>query len=277
MEQLQEIFNMLMHQLGVFLPKFLGALALLIGGWILAKGIAVLISRVLKTIKIDKLGEKLQEIELFAKLDKPIRISTILAKVAFYIIMLIFVTAAAEQMGMNMISVQIQAFIAYAPKLITAVFMFIGGVILANFIKNILSTAFRSLGIASGSAISSAVFYFLLVTISITALDQAGLDTGFLTQNLQIILAGIVIAFAIGFGFSSRDILKNVLAGSYARRRFTIGQVIKVGEYKGVITSIDSTGLTILVDINTGHKITIPQHQLFNTIVETFGEEEEEA
>lgn len=270
MEQLTIILDKLTEQLGIFFPKFLAALALLIGGWILAKLIAVILSKVLKTIKIDKLGEKLQEIDLFAKLDKPIRISTILAKTVFYIIMLIFVTAAAEQMGMNMISVQIQAFISYAPKLITAVFMFIGGVILSNFIKNILTTTFRSLGIAAGNAISSSIFYFLLVTISITALDQAGLDTGFLTQNLQIILAGVVIAFAIGFGFSSRDILKNVLAGSYSRRRFNIGQMIKIGEYKGIITHIDSTGLTILIDINTGHKITIPQHQLFNTIVETF-------
>ena len=273
MEQLKVILDKLIEQFGVFFPKFLAALALLIGGWILAKILAIVISRVLRTIKIDKLGEKLQEIDLFSKLDKPIRISTILAKTVFYIIMLIFVTAAAEQLGMNMISVQIQSFITYAPKLITAVFMFIGGVILSNFIKNILNTAFRSLGIGSGVAISAAVFYFLLITISITALDQAGLDTHFLTQNLQIILAGLVVAFAIGFGFSSRDILKNVLAGSYARRKFNVGQVIKVGEYKGVITNIDSTGLTILVNIETGHKITIPQYQLFNTIVETFDNE----
>ncbi len=269
MEQLQIILAALVAQFSALLPKLLSAVILIVLGRILAKTVSMVLKRILEAIKIDKMTEKLQEVDLFSKSGVEIKASTILSQLVYYIIFLIFATAASDALGLAIVSQQITAIINLIPKIITAGILFAGGTILANIIKKILETAFRSLNIPSGKIMAGVVFYFLLITISITAIEQTGLNTTFLTQNLQILLVGIVIAFSVGFGFSSRDLLKNMLASSYSKKHFNIGQIVKIGDYKGVITGIDRTSLTILLD-QSGHKVIVPQHEIINSKIELF-------
>lgn len=269
MEQLQKIFTNILDAIVAHGPKYLGALLIIIIGWIIARYASRAVQKVLETIKIDKLTEKLQEIDIFSKIGGDFKASAILAKLLYYSLLLIFVMAASDSVGLVMVSNGIVAIINYLPRLITAMAMFIGGLLLSNSIKNIIQTAFKSLAIPSGTIISNAIFYFLLVTISITSLEQAGLNTDFLTQNLQIILSGLVIAFAVGFGFSSRDVLKNLLASSYTKKRFQLGMIIKIGDYKGTVCEIDSATITLLLD-ESGRKLVIPQHDIINSKIEIF-------
>jgi len=269
MEQLQTILAALVAQFSALLPKLLSAIILIVLGRILAKTVSMVLKRILEAIKIDKMTEQLQEVDLFSKSGVEVKASAILSQLIYYIIFLIFATAASDALGLAIVSQQITAIINLIPKIITAGILFAGGTILANIIKKILETAFRSLNIPSGKIMAGVVFYFLLITISITALEQTGLNTAFLTQNLQILLIGIVIAFSVGFGFSSRDLLKNMLASSYSKKHFSIGQIVKIGDYKGVITGIDRTSLTILLD-QSGHKVIVPQHEIINSKIELF-------
>ncbi len=273
MEQLQVILTTLIAQFSALIPKLLSAIVLIVLGRILAKTISVVLKRILEAIKIDKMTEKLQEVDLFSKSGMEVKASAILSQLIYYIIFLIFATAASDALGLAIVSQQITAIINLIPKIITAGILFAGGTILANIIKKVLETAFRSLNIPSGKIMAGVVFYFLLITISITALEQTGLNTAFLTQNLQILLIGIIIAFAVGFGFSSRDLLKNMLASSYAKKIFGVGQIVKIGEYKGTIVSVDRNSVTILLD-QSGHKVIVPQHEIINSKVEVFENKE---
>ena len=49
-----------------FLPNLLAAIMILFIGWIIARIIAKVLQRVLKAIKIDRLAEKLNDIEMVA-------------------------------------------------------------------------------------------------------------------------------------------------------------------------------------------------------------------
>ncbi len=269
MEQLQLILQNIQTAILNHAPAFLGALVLLGVGWIVASFTAKALKRMLETIRIDKLSEKLQEVEIFSKTGVEIKASVLLSKLVYYSLLLIFIMAASDSVGLTMVSNGVIAIINYLPKLLTALAMFVMGTLLSNSIKNVLQTAFKSLAIPSGVIISNGIFYFLLVTISITSLEQAGINTDFLTQNLQIILAGVVIAFAVGFGYSSRDMLKNILASAYTKKKFQVGAVIKIGEYKGTVVDIDSSTITILLN-ESGHKLIIPQQELANSRVELF-------
>ncbi len=268
MEQLKEIFQSIFIQFKDFIPKLLGAIVLLIVGWIIAKTIASVIHKLLVKINADKLTEKLNEIDFFAKANFEIKLSTILSKTIYYFLLLTFVIAATEFLGLTIISQQISEILNFIPRLIAAAIVFMVGAIAANFVRNAVSTAFRSLGIPSGNLISGFIFYFLLITISISALAQAGMDTDFLTQNLQIVLGGIVIAFAVGFGFASRPVLNNILAAGYTKRRFDIGMNIKIGDIQGKVVDIDNTCLILMTE--KGSKVVIPQSEVITSKVEVF-------
>lgn len=258
----QILFNIL-EKIAEAIPGFLGGLVLMIVGWILAKIVSSSLKKLFVTIKIDNLSDKLNTIDLFKNLN--IKLSIFLSKLAFWLIILVFSIAATEIMGLKVISQGIGALLGYTPKLLSAVVFFVVGVFIANIIKEVVFAACSSMAISGGRFISAFVFYFLVIIISISALNQADIDTDILTQNLTLAMGAIFLAFAIGYGFASKDIMANVLASFYSRDKFEIGQVIKIGEVAGEIISMDSTSVTL----DAGDKkVILPLQKLLNSTVE---------
>lgn len=266
MLQLKQIFDSIFLQFSIMVPKILGSIILLLVGWAIAKVVASVVEKILIGIKADRLADKINEIDIFQKANFDIKISSLLPKVLYYFILLTFIIAATDFLGLTIISQQITDILEFIPKAIAAAIVFLVGVIFANFVRNAINTTFRSLGIPSGKLISSFIFYFLLITISITALSQTGMDTLFLTQNIQIILGGIIVAFAVGFGFASRPVLNNILAAGYTKQKFMIGMHIQVGTYEGMIVDIDNTALTL--QLANERRVIIPQSDIISSKVE---------
>ena len=142
------------------------------------------------------------------------------------------------------------------------------GLLLANMVKELLLTTFRSLGISSGTIISNFVFYFLFITIALSALSQASIKTAFIENNLTIIIGGIMVAFAIGYGYASRNVMANFLGSLYSKPKFRIGDIIEVTEIKGKIIGMDNTSM--LLRTGDDRRIVIPLSLLTHNKVEIF-------
>lgn len=226
-------------------PKILLALVIIIVGVIISKIVAGIIKRLLGKIGVDRLGEKLSEIDIVQQSNVSIKISSVLSKFIYYILLLFFMIASAEALGMPAISNLVSDIINFIPNLIVAIIMLILGLLVAEALKNIVLTALKSLGIPSANMISSFIFYFILITVFVSALRQAAVETEFLETNLSILIAGIVFAFAIGYGLASKDLLKNIISSFYNKGRLSVGDRISLDDVSGEIIEIDNTTVTI--------------------------------
>ncbi len=226
-------------------PRVLTAIVILIIGIIIAKIIAGIIRRLLEKVQVDKLGDKLTEIDIVEKSNIKIKISKIISKFVYYIMVLFFMIASAEALGMPAISDLVKDIINFIPNLIVAIIMLILGLLVAEILKNIVLTALKSLGIPSANMIASFVFYFILITVFVSALRQAAIETNFLETNLSILIGGVVFAFAIGYGLASKDLLKNIISSFYNKGRLSVGDRISVDDVSGEIIEIDNTTVTI--------------------------------
>jgi small-conductance mechanosensitive channel len=244
-------------------PKIIGFFAILLFGWILARVISSTLNKVLVTLKVDGLGDKIKDIDIFSGLD--FKLSSVLSKIVYWCVLLLGLNLAADSVNAEIITDGISAVFAYLPKLTVAIIFFVVGTMLAQLIRGVIAAACASLNIAAGRIISAFVFYFLLIMVSISALNQAGIDTEIITQNITLAMAAIFFAFAIGYGFASKDIMASVLASFYSRNKFEIGQTIKLGEVAGKIVAMDSTSVTL----DAGdRKIVMPLSKLLNSTVE---------
>ena len=79
----------------------------------------------------------------------------------------------------------------------------------------------------------------------ITALNQAGIDTNVITNNVTIILAAFLAAIAIGFGLGSKEIVGDLLRSFYTRKNYEVGQKIHLNNVTGTIESIDNITMTL--------------------------------
>jgi len=82
--------------------------------------------------------------------------------------------------------------------------------------------------------------------MSITALNQAGVDTTIITNNITIILGSFLLAFALGLGLGSREIVADLLRSFYTRKNYAVGDKIVIGEDSGVIEAIENNSLTLV-------------------------------
>ncbi len=238
---LQEMWQVLLN----FLPKILAAIAVLIIGWLLIKLITFLIRKTLKFTKIDTWTDKLNEIEIFENYDFQFKPANFIVKAVKWILIFVLVIIVSDILGLQMISQEIGNLIRYLPKLFSAIAILMIGIYIANIIRNAIKSLFKSFDLGGSAIIGNIVFYAILLIITITALNQAGINTDVITNNLTIILGALLFAFTIAFGLGSKEIVQRLLFGFYSRKNLAVGQRIKVGEVQGTIDAIDNICLVL--------------------------------
>ena len=142
---------------------------------------------------------------------------------------------------------------------------FIIGLLVADFIKGIVLTTCESLGIPSAKIISNIVFYFLFLTVTMSALDQAKISTDLINSSFMIIISGVVASFALGYGLASKDMMANFLASFYVKNKFEAGDKITVDGVNGQIEMMDNKSFVLKTN---DKKIVFPLSKLAQDKVE---------
>ncbi len=245
MSPIGDIFYDLLRQFLAVLPSLTGALLILLIGWLIAKSLSRLIKKLLSRSGVDALAERLNRIELVEKARIRIVPSVLLAKVIYYVLMLVIALAATDVLGIEAVSNLMADIIAYVPNLLTAFLLLFVGLLFADFAKGIVLSATKSIGIPSAGLIANFIFYFILISVAMSALGQAGIDTEFLRANLTILIAGGVLAFALGYGLASREMMANFIASFYSKDKVKLGDTIRIGEVQGEVVAMDNSSLTL--------------------------------
>lgn len=224
-------FNMM--NLNTISSPFLGVFAGLSGAviGILKAGLILLLAWVLATV-VRKLilsaGHKVNVHKYVSRVggaaesvDKVQYVSTA-ANVAFYLILLLFIPAVLDALGLNGVSGPFEnlltGFVAFVPKLVGAALIFAVGIIIAKIVRMIVTKLLESIGtdkIADKLNVSSAmkgtsiskvigtiVFVLILIPVTISALEVLDLDgisqpAIVMLNDIMVMLPKIVVAIAL--------------------------------------------------------------------------------
>lgn len=258
-----ESLNQMVLNIAEVAPKVVFAIVILIVGWIITKIVSFVLKRTLKFAKVDRLTDVINDKNLFGKTDLKFNVTSVIVGFVKWILFLVFLIIASDVMNWEIVSVEIGRLLGYLPKLFSAVALFMIGLYIANFIKKAIRGLFESFDLNGEVAISNLVFYVIIVTITITALNQAGINTDLITNNLTIILGGILATIVIGFGLGSRDVINSLLFSFYSKRNFEIGQTITIDDISGTIVSIDN--ICISIKVANGDVVVIPIKEVVAT------------
>lgn len=242
------------------LPTILGAILILLIGWLVAKLLASGIGKLLDVMRFDKMAESINASEFLAKANVSATPTQLVSKFFYWILLLLVLVTTADSLGWNALSAEISNLIGLLPNLLLAITFFIVGVYIATFVRDFIRGASSSLGISAGRIFGNLIFYLLLIIVSLTALEQAGLDTSIITSNLLLIIGAVLTAAAISYGFASRDILANILASFFSRRTFQVGQTIEIEGERGRIEHISN--VSVIIRNAANEKVVIPTQQL---------------
>jgi len=249
-----ESLTALGEQIMRILPGILAAVLLLLVGWLLAKIVSRVISRLFRLLHFDRLAGRINEMKWMQKSEFKVVPSKIIGKFVYWVILVLFIITATDTLGWSAVSQAFNQLITYLPQLFSAIIIFVVGFYLANLIRDFIKTTLQSFEVASASALGEIAFYILMAIVAVTALEQAGVETSLLTSNITLIIGSVLLAFAVAFAISSRDVFRNILSSYYGKENFRVGQHIKYNKIQGEIIKIDRMHVTIQ-DGKTRHVI----------------------
>jgi hypothetical protein len=229
------------------LPKIILGILGLIVAWILVKIIMFILKRILKAAKMDRLSQKVTDAKLFGDNEVKVDLIKIILGITKILLILLFAVVISEVLGLTAISDGIVSIFGYLPTLFSAILILGGGLYLASLVKKATLALFDSMGIGGSKFISGTLFYLIAFFVSITALNQAGIDTEIITSNFTLILGAFLFAAALGFGLGSREVFSDVLKMFYARKTYMVGDVISFDGVEGTIEAIDNISITLSI------------------------------
>src|SRR5919112_2013624 len=135
------MFEPLQNALSTFLsyiPQLIGAIVILIIGYIVARALQAVVGRVLQTIGFDGWMEKGGIKQFFDRAESNQTPHSILGALVFWFVFIIAITMAADALGIPQVSVVLGQLIAYIPSIIAAILILILAALLANFVSGIV-------------------------------------------------------------------------------------------------------------------------------------------
>lgn len=238
------------EQLSTNLLSILGAVIILILGWLITKLIVYILGKILEKSRIDELSNKLKESKSFGNSKIEFDLSYVILAFVKWILYLVFLIVAADILNWTIISNEITSLLAYLPKLFSALALLIIGLYIANFIKKAIKGFLEAIAFSGASVVSSIVFFIIAIIFTLTALNQAGIDISVITGNLVIIVSGVVLTLVISIGVGSIELVQKSLYTYYVRRNYSTGDRVSYKSKNGTIKSIGN--LTVVISSDEG-------------------------
>jgi small-conductance mechanosensitive channel len=249
-----------------FLPTLATALMLLIIGWLTARMIRAIVLRIGGAISrvLERTG--ITQHLHFVRLPWPLAV--ICANVLYWVVLIIFIAAAASLLRLPGVAVWVDQAIAILPKVFAAALIVLFGYVVAAFIREFISGTTGQTGRAN--SLGQGFFVTVLAVAAVVAADELGVDVGLLQTIIAIAVAAMFGGIAFAFGLGAGSSVDNIIAGYYLRKTYRVGQRVKVGDCDGVILEISPTA--VMIDTRAG-RAQVPA-RLFNTQVSVLLEED---
>ena len=188
-----------------YLPVLLGALIILIVGWIIAKAIRRLIDVVLKAIRFDALADKAGITAILKKGDLKITAREVVSGLVYWLVIIMVLVMVVNALGLPKASDVLASLFAYVPKVIGALFVLVVAMFLASFVSGIVRTAAGNANLPRPELYAGVSRWAIIIFAATIALEQLGIASLLVTATFNIILGGVCLGLALAFGLGGKD------------------------------------------------------------------------
>ncbi len=263
---LQDTFRGIFNSIVEYTPSLITALIILVIGIVIAGFLRWSLGRILTRVRFDDLIARLGLTDGLRQVEIRQTPSQLVATIVFWVVLLYFLLSTFRQLGLNEAVRALESFIAFLPSVISSLIIFIGGALLAGFVGRTVQGTLAGMGIGIHQILGSGVKFFLLIVVAIVVMEQLGMDVTLLTNIVTNLITITAAGVALAFGLGGRSVVRNVLAGYYARERFSPGDLVIIKEMEGTLERIG----TINAEIRVGSGfLTIPNTELTESCILT--------
>lgn len=241
-----------MQSLVQYLPSVLGAVLLLVAGWLLAKLLRIVVTR--GVLALDTLVARVVS-GVRAERPRVAASAAVLGTVVFWVVLLFFITAATKVLGLDTFTNWLGSVLHYLPTLAAGALIVAAGYLLSTFVRDLVIATASRLEPAQRSALARTAQGVILLTAILVGADQIGIKVTFLAIMVAAIAAALVGSITIAVSLGARAYVANLIGAHYLRQSFEVGQRIRVAGHEGRILQL--TALSVVLETADG-RVTLP-------------------
>jgi hypothetical protein len=238
---MQSTTVMLQNLLG-FLPALIGAILILILGWIIAGLLAGLIEKGLKAVGFERAAQSTGIAGFIQNAGSGWTASKLVAEIVKWFIRLIAIQAAASILGLTQISQVINAILLWLPNLVVAIVIIVIGALIANFVAGIVRGSAAEMGFTTPNLLANITRYAIIGFAAVAAFNQLGIAPTVVNTLFIGLVATFVLAFGLAFGLGGQQTAARITSGWYEKGRETTTKVAEKVKQAESEQGVETTG-----------------------------------
>lgn len=193
-----------MFDLGLFLPKLIGAVAILIVGWLVSRLLQFVVVHGLKRMRFHALTEAAGLDDFLKK--GGIRKSTVdvLGMMVYWLTILTTLLTTFNVLGLTELSTLFGRVAAFVPSVVVAMLTLTIGLYFARFVADAVTAYTRNVGMVDADLVGRLMRYAIMAFVIVLAVGQFNIPERILEPAFLIMFGGVVLALALAFGFGGQ-------------------------------------------------------------------------
>lgn len=190
-----------------FLPNLLGAIIILVIGYLIAKGIEKFIRKMLTRMRFDRAMHNSSAGNMISRIiDSPSRLG---GRLGFWLVFIGAISLAVAALDLPVLNDLLSAIYSYVPNIIAAVLIFLVASAIsagaAKFVQRVMGrTAMAKLVATAIPAIAMSLAVFMI-------LNQLGIARDIVNILFTAIVGAIALGLALAFGLGGREVARDLL------------------------------------------------------------------
>jgi len=183
-----------------FLPRLIGALLILLVGWVVGRAVAAFVRTLTDRVEMDRM---VLETPLGRALGGTERaVSGAFGTLAKWFVYGLAILAAANVLAIDLLSEWVGTAVSYLPAFIAGLLVIVLGFVIADFIGDAIMRTRAATETAYTSWFATGTRMFLYFTAIVIGLDTMGVDVSILFVFANAFAWGLAAAVAIGAGIA---------------------------------------------------------------------------
>ncbi len=188
-----------------FLPYLLGAVLVLLVGWIAARVLQGLLVRALKKLGIDQLARRVGVEAFLERGAVGHTTSELLGIFLYWLIMLVALATAINVLGLTATAELLDRILRYIPEVVSGIIILILGTFFASVLGTLVQTVTATAGIKQAHLLGQ-VTRVVLVLFAVEVALEKFIGTTILHTQLTVLLAAAAFGTALAFGLGCKDL-----------------------------------------------------------------------
>jgi len=203
----QQSFENILNRIIEFLPNLLGALAILLIGYMIAKGLEGIVRKALNRARFDRAIHNSSAGNTISRIiESPSRLG---GRITYWLVFIGAISLAVSALNLPVLNDLLSTVYSYVPNVIAAVAIFlVASAISAGAAKFVL----RVMGRTAMAKLIATVIPAIAMSLAVfMILNQLGIARDIVNILFTAIVGAVALGLALAFGLGGRDVARELL------------------------------------------------------------------